>query len=125
MNLPEVLADLVAAQNSSDSVAYQTVFLKQQSCLTKEKAHNATMRALDCSASRQTLAAEIAGTFPGNLLLTYEKDLRSALEINQVVISQACLWLTPLVFGSDNNEPLGVQSFPESEKVQFKAKSVS
>lgn len=90
MNLPKVLTDLVAAQNSSDSEAYANCFSETAIVLDEGKRHtgkaaiknwiakanheyNIKMKPLDYSATKQTLEAEISGTFQGSpLVITYQ-----------------------------------------------------
>lgn len=90
MNLPKVLIDLVAAQNSSDSEAYANCFSETAIVFDEGKKHsgkaaiknwiakanqeyNTKMKPLDYSATKQTLEAEISGTFPGSpLVIKYQ-----------------------------------------------------
>jgi ketosteroid isomerase-like protein len=90
MNLPKVLIDLIAAQNSADSVAYANCFAETAIVFDEGKKHTGKtaiknwiaranqvyqtkMKPLDYSPTTQTLEAEISGTFPGSpLLITYQ-----------------------------------------------------
>lgn len=94
MNLPKVLTDLVAAQNSSDSVAYANCFAETAIVFDEGKKHTGKaaiknwivkanevyqtkMKPLDYSAANQTLEAEISGTFPGSpLVITYQFEIQ-------------------------------------------------
>ena len=94
MNLPKVLTDLVAAQNSADSVAYANCFAETAIVFDEGKKHTGQtairnwiakanqvyqtkMKPLDCYPAKQTLEAEISGTFPGSpLVITYQFDIR-------------------------------------------------
>jgi|SRR5688572_31617106 ketosteroid isomerase-like protein len=94
MNLPKVLADLVAAQNNADSSAYANCFSDTALVFDEGKKHtgkaaikswiaNANqayktkMKPLDYSATKQTLEAEISGTFPSSpLVLTYQFEIK-------------------------------------------------
>lgn len=93
MNLPKVLADLVVAQNKADSAAYANCFSETAIVFDEGKTHtgkiaiknwiaranqkyNTVMKPLNYSAAKQTLKAEISGTFPGSPLeLTYQFEL--------------------------------------------------
>lgn len=90
MNLPKVLSDLVAAQNDADSFAYANCFSDSAVVFDEGKRHSGKaaiqnwiananqayktkMQPIAYSASKQTLEAEIWGTFPGSpLVLTYQ-----------------------------------------------------
>jgi ketosteroid isomerase-like protein len=94
MNLPEVLTDLMAAQNRSDSAAYANCFSETAIVFDEGKKHSGkaaiknwitrsnqvyktTMKTLYYSATKQTLEAEISGTFPGSpLVLTYQFKIK-------------------------------------------------
>jgi len=89
MNLPEVIADLVKAQNNFDSSAYANCFSETAVVFDEGKTHNgkteiknwiekanreykAIMKPLEYSETAQTLKAEISGTFPGSpIVLQY------------------------------------------------------
>jgi hypothetical protein len=97
MKLPEVLTDLVAAQNSADSEAYANCFSETAIVFDEGKKHTGKtaiknwiakanqvyktkMKPLDYSATKQTLEAEISGTFPGSpLVLTYQFEMVDGL----------------------------------------------
>jgi hypothetical protein len=94
MNLPNVLTDLIAAQNSGDSTAYANCFAETAIVFDEGKKHtgkaaiknwiakaNETyktkMKPVNYSATKQTLEAEISGTFPGSpLVLTYQVEMK-------------------------------------------------
>lgn len=94
MNLPKVLTDLVAAQNNADSSAYANCFSETAVVFDEGKKHigkaaiknwiakanqvyKTKMKPLDYSATKQTLEAEISGTFPGSpLVLTYQFEIQ-------------------------------------------------
>ncbi|KRB55585.1 hypothetical protein [Flavobacterium sp. Root186] len=92
MNLPEVIKDLVNAQNNFDSSAYTNCFSETAIVFDEGKNHkgkteikswiekatkeyNAKMKALsfEGDAEKGELKAEVSGTFPGSpLVLTYD-----------------------------------------------------
>ena len=90
MNLPQVLTDLIAAQNNFDSAAYAHCFSATAVVFDEGKTHigkaaiknwitkanetyKAVMKPIDYSEIQQTLEAEISGNFPGSpLVLTYQ-----------------------------------------------------
>lgn len=90
MNLPNVIAALVTAQNNFDSQAYADCFSETAVVFDEGKTHKgrpaiknwiekanqeyqARMKPLDFSADKQTLNAEISGSFPGSpIVLTYQ-----------------------------------------------------
>lgn len=94
-NLPNVVADLVTAQNNFDSLAYADCFSDTAVVLDEGKTYNgkteirnwiakanleyqATMKALDYSEADQTLKAEVSGNFPGSpLVLTYAYQIEN------------------------------------------------
>ncbi len=94
MNLPKVLADLVAAQNKADSSAYANCFSDTAVVFDEGKKHTGKaaiknwiakanqayktkMKPLNYSTTKQTLDAEISGTFPGSpLVLTYQFEIQ-------------------------------------------------
>lgn len=94
MNLPTVLTDLIAAQNSADSTAYANCFAETAIVFDEGKKHTgkaaiknwiakanetykAKMKPLHYSPAKQTLEAEISGTFPGSpLVLTYQFEIQ-------------------------------------------------
>ncbi len=97
MNLPQVLTDLVAAQNSSDSAAYANCFAETAIVLDEGKKHTGKasikkwiakanqeyttkMRPLNFSAPEQILEAEISGSFPGSpIVITYQLTIKEGL----------------------------------------------
>lgn len=97
MNLPNVITDLVKAQNNFDSTAYANCFTETAVVFDEgknhkgkkeiknwiEKANNmyrATMKPLKYSEDKQTLKAEISGSFPGSpLVLTYHYEFKNEL----------------------------------------------
>lgn len=85
MNLPNVIADLAAAQNNFDSLAYANCFSETAVVFDEGKTHTgktaiknwiekanqeykAVMKPLEYSPAQQTLQAEVSGTFAGSLL---------------------------------------------------------
>ncbi len=97
MNLPIVIADLVAAQNNFDSEAYANCFTETAEVYDEGKKHigkmeiknwiekankeyQATMKPLEYSASGQKLKAKISGSFPGSpVVLTYHYEFKNEL----------------------------------------------
>ena len=97
MNLPTVIADLVKAQDNFDSTAYASCFTETAVVFDEGKTHKGkaeiknwiekanreyqvTMTPLEYSETKQTLKAEIAGTFPGSpLVLTYHYEFKDKL----------------------------------------------
>jgi len=93
MNLPNVIAALVAAQNNFDSQAYADCFSETATVFDEGKTHKgkkeiknwiqraneeykATMQPLRYSESEQALEAEISGSFPGSpIVLAYHFEL--------------------------------------------------
>lgn len=89
MNLPKVLEDLVAAQNNADSSAYSNCFsdtavvfgegkkYKGKAAIKNwiakaNQMYKAKIKPIAYSTAKQTLEAEISGTFAGSpLVLTY------------------------------------------------------
>ncbi len=94
MNLPQVLTDLINAQNSLDSVAYAHCFSETAVVFDEGKTHigktaiknwiakandtyQTVMKPIDYSETQQTLEAEISGNFPGSpLVLTYQFECK-------------------------------------------------
>ena len=94
MNLPNVIADLAAAQNNFDSLAYANCFSETAMVFDEGKTHTgktaiknwiekanqeykAVMKPLEYSAAEQTLQAEVSGTFAGSpIVLTYQFELK-------------------------------------------------
>lgn len=97
MNLPKVITDLVKAQHNFDSIAYANCFTETAVVFDEGKKHQGkkkiknwiekankeyqvTMKPLDYSETKQTLKAEISGTFPGSpLVLTYHYEFKNEL----------------------------------------------
>lgn len=106
MNLPEIIRDLVNAQNNFDSAAFANCFSETATVFDEgknykgkneikawiekaSKEYNAVMKPLDFvgDAEKGNLKAEVSGTFPGSpLVLTYhlefEENQIESLEIN-------------------------------------------
>lgn len=83
MNLPKVVADLVAAQNTFDSATYAKCFTTTAVVFDEGKNHEgraeierwidkankdyeATMEPLEYSETEQTLKTKVSGNFPGS-----------------------------------------------------------
>jgi len=97
MNLPNIITELVHAQNQFDSAAYANCFTGTAVVFDEGNTHNgkteiknwiekankeyqATMKPLEYSETEQTLMAEISGTFPGSpLILAYHYEFRDGL----------------------------------------------
>jgi hypothetical protein len=97
MHLPEVLQKLVKAQNHFDSAAYANCFTETAVVYDEGKTHkgkkeieswiqnaqkqySVSMKPLTYSDEKQTLHAEISGTFPGSpLTLTYHYAFSNGL----------------------------------------------
>lgn len=97
MNLPEIVADLVEAQNYYDSVAYANCF--SETAIVFDEGHNyngrkeierwitkanqqykTIMKPLEYSENSQTLKAEISGTFDGSpIVLLYHFEISGGL----------------------------------------------
>lgn len=95
MNLPNIISELVKAQNEFDSAAYANCFTENAEVFDEGKTHNgkaeienwidkankeykATMKSLDYN--ENILSAEISGTFPGSpLVLKYHFELSDGL----------------------------------------------
>lgn len=95
MNLPKVIATLVASQNNFDSHAYAGTFSETATVFDEGKTHTgkqaiqnwiekanqtykAVMKPIKYSESEQTLQAEVSGNFPGSpLVLTYQFELKN------------------------------------------------
>lgn len=94
MNLPNVIADLAAAQNNFDSLAYANCFSETAVVFDEGKTHKGktaiknwiekanqeyktVMKPLEYSAAEQTLEAEVSGNFAGSpIVLTYQFELK-------------------------------------------------
>ena len=90
MYLPQVLTDLIDAQNNFDSAAYANCFSETAIVYDEGKKHTrkaaiknwiakadgtykTKMKPIEYSETQQTLEAEISGNFPGSpLVLTYQ-----------------------------------------------------
>ncbi len=97
MNLPDVITELVQAQNNFDSTAYANCFTETAVVFDEGKTHNgkpeienwidkankdyqATMEPLDYSETEHTLKAEVSGNFPGSpVILTYYYEFENGL----------------------------------------------
>ena len=97
MNLPKIVADLVATQNNFDSLAYANCFSETAVVFDEGKTHNgrkeienwiekanndyqATMKPLEYSATEEILKAEVSGNFPGSpIVLSYHLKLKNGL----------------------------------------------
>lgn len=95
MNLPNIISELVKAQNEFDSAAYANCFTENAEVFDEGKTHNgkveienwidkankgykATMKSLDYN--ENILSAEVSGTFPGSpLVLKYHFELNDGL----------------------------------------------
>lgn len=95
MNLPNIISELVKAQNEFDSAAYANCFTENAEVFDEGKTHNgkaeienwidkankeykATMKSLDYN--ENILSAEVSGTFPGSpLVLKYHFELNNGL----------------------------------------------
>jgi len=96
MNLPEVIADLVAAQNNFDSLAYANCFSQTAIVFDEGKNHTgkaaiknwieesnqkykAVMKPIEYSEAEEILKAEVSGNFPGSpIVLSYQFKLKNA-----------------------------------------------
>jgi len=97
MNLPNVVTELIKAQNNFDSTAYANCFTERAIVFDEGKTHNgrkeienwiekanrayqATMKPLEYSAIEQTLKTEVSGTFSGSpITLTYHYEFEDGL----------------------------------------------
>ncbi|SMP17625.1 nuclear transport factor 2 family protein [Chryseobacterium profundimaris] len=97
MNLPNVITELVQAQNTFDSTAYANCFTETAVVFDEGKTHNgkteiknwidkankeyqATMEPLEYSEAEYTLKAEVSGNFPGSpVILTYHYEFEDGL----------------------------------------------
>ncbi|RKO72062.1 nuclear transport factor 2 family protein [Sphingobacterium puteale] len=93
MNLPNIISELVKAQNEFDSAAYANCFTEDAEVFDEGKNHKgkiaiqnwidlankeyrATMKPLDFNESGCILSAEASGTFPGSpVVLKYHFQL--------------------------------------------------
>ncbi|WP_129022336.1 nuclear transport factor 2 family protein [Edaphocola flava] len=89
MNLPNIIAELVKAQNEFNSKAYADCFAEHAEVFDEGKSHTgkteiqswidkankeykATMEPLDYDESENILSAKVSGTFPGSpIVLKY------------------------------------------------------
>lgn len=94
-HLPEVIANLIKAQNNFDSSAYANCFAETAVVFDEGRMHKGkteirnwikkanetyktVMQPREYSPNTQTLKAEISGTFPGSpLVLTYRFDIKN------------------------------------------------
>ena len=97
MNLPNVVTELIKAQNNFDSTAYAHCFTERAVVFDEGKTHNgrkeieywiekankeyqATMKPLEYSENEHILKAEISGTFPGSpITMTYHYEFEDGL----------------------------------------------
>lgn len=93
MNLPNVIAKLIKAQNNFDSAAYAQCFTETAIVFDEGKTHEgkteiekwidksnkeykATMEPLDYNERENILSAEISGSFPGSpIILKFHFDI--------------------------------------------------
>lgn len=93
MKLPNVISELVKAQNEFDSTAYANCFTENAEVFDEGKTHNgkseienwidkankeyeATMKPIDYNESENILSAETSGKFPGSpIVLKYHFQL--------------------------------------------------
>ena len=93
MNLPDIISELVKAQNEFDSAAYANCFAENAEVFDEGKTYNgkaeieswidkankeyrATMKPLDYNENENILSAEVSGTFPGSpIVLKYHFQL--------------------------------------------------
>lgn len=97
MKLPEIVADLIVAQNNFDSEAYANCFSETAVVLDEGKTHNGireieqwikkaneeyqtVMKPIEYSATEEILKAEVSGKFPGSpIVLTYHLKIKNGL----------------------------------------------
>jgi hypothetical protein len=97
MNLPKVISELVKAQDHFDSTAYANCFTDTAVVFDEgktyqgkaeiknwiekaNKKYQVMMKPIAYSESKQTLQAEISGTFPGSpLVLSYQYEFKDQL----------------------------------------------
>lgn len=97
MNLPKVLAELVATQNNFDSLGYANCFSETAVVFDEGKTHTgrkeiekwidkankdyqATMKPLEYATTEEILKAEVSGNFPGSpIVLSYHLKLTDGL----------------------------------------------
>lgn len=97
MNLPEVITNLIKAQDNFDSIAYSNCFTETAVVFDEGKIYNGreeigdwikkanreyqgTMKPLEYSETRQELKAKVSGNFPGSpLVLTYHYEFANGL----------------------------------------------
>jgi hypothetical protein len=93
MNLPNVIADLVNAQNNFDSTAYANCFSETAVVFDEGKTHKgrieiedwiseanekykAVMKPIEYNETKNSLSAEVSGTFPGSpVVLKYHFEM--------------------------------------------------
>lgn len=97
MNLPNIISELVKAQNEFDSATYANCFTENAEVFDEGKTHNgkteiqnwidkankeykANMKPLKYNEKENILSAEISGTFPGSpVILKYHFELSDGL----------------------------------------------
>lgn len=97
MNLPNVIADFIQAQNNFDSLAYSNCFSETAVVFDEGKTHTGkieiqhwikkanekyqtVMEPLEYSATKEILKAEVSGNFPGSpIVLSYHFELKDGL----------------------------------------------
>ena len=97
MNLPNVVTELIKAQNNFDSTAYATCFTERAIVFDEGKTHTgrkeienwieeankayqATMKPLEYSEIEKTLKTEVSGTFPGSpITMIYHYEFEDGL----------------------------------------------
>jgi hypothetical protein len=95
MNLPNVVAELIEAQNNFDSTAYSNCFTETAVVFDEGETHSgktaiknwidkanekyqAVMKPLAYSATEHTLKTEVAGAFPGSpITMTYHYEFKN------------------------------------------------
>ncbi|GEJ45845.1 MULTISPECIES: nuclear transport factor 2 family protein [unclassified Chryseobacterium] len=93
MNLPNIISELVKAQNEFNSAAYANCFAENAEVFDEGQTHHgkpeiekwidkankeyrATMKPIDYNENENILSAEVAGTFPGSpIVLKYHFQL--------------------------------------------------
>lgn len=97
MNLPNVVTELIEAQNNFDSTAYANCFTDTAVVFDEGKTHHgkteiknwidkankeyqAIMKPLEYSETGRTLKTEVSGTFPGSpIITTYHYEFEDGL----------------------------------------------
>ncbi|WP_346985893.1 nuclear transport factor 2 family protein [Chryseobacterium sp. POE27] len=93
MNLPNIISELVKAQNEFDSAAYTNCFAENAEVFDEGKTHNgkaeiekwidksnkeykATMEPVDYDEKEDILSAKVTGSFPGSpIILKFHFDI--------------------------------------------------